>query len=151
LQALRTVTATAEAIDDFAFERHGFRLTDLIEVALRYSDHWMDVLSDAWPADGLPLDRGDPPGEELQARIQRIARTPVTVTDAEIVAARSTNADPRQWITTCEHPDQAAAAWTWVTRQAADVEVDLWPGAGGSLAQHSRSARWTVSGRYPHR
>jgi hypothetical protein len=151
LQALRTVTATAEAIDDFAFERHGFRLTDLIEVALRYSDHWMDVLSDAWPADGLPLDRGDPPGEELQARIQRIARTPVTVTDAEIVAARSANADPRQWITTYEHPDQAAAAWTWVTRQAADVEVDLWPGAGGSLAQHSRSARWTVSGRYPHR
>ena len=133
LPTLRAATAAAEAIDDFVLERHGFRLTDLIEVALRYSDHWMGVLSGAWPVSGLPLDRGNPPGEELRARIQRIARTPVTVTDAEIAAARSANVDPNRWITMCEHPDQAAAAWKWATRQAADVEVDLFPGAGGRL------------------
>lgn len=133
VQALRPVTATAEAIDDFVLERHGFRLTDLLEVALRYSDRWLDVLSDAWPSDGLPLDRGDPPGEELRARVQRIARTPVMVTDAEIAAARSANVDAGAWVTACEYPEQAAAAWKWATRDAAEIDVDLWPGAGGRL------------------
>jgi hypothetical protein len=145
---LRPVTATAEAIDDFVLECHGFRLTDLLEVALRYCDHWMGLLADAWPTGGLALDRGDPPGEELRARVRRIARTPVTVADAEVAAARSASMDPGQWITACEQPDRAAAAWKWATRPAADVEVDLWPGAGGRLgavlAVSSRGREWPV-------
>ena len=70
---LRSVAATAEAIDDFVLGRHGFRLTDLLEVALRYCDHRVGVLASAWPDSGLALDRPDPPGEELRARVHRIA------------------------------------------------------------------------------
>ena len=46
---MRSVAATAEAIDDFVLGRHGFRLTDLLEVALRYCDHRVGVLASAWP------------------------------------------------------------------------------------------------------
>src|SRR5260221_6582905 len=47
---LRSVMATAEAIDEFVLGSHGFRLTDLVEVALRYSDHQLEALCEAWPA-----------------------------------------------------------------------------------------------------
>jgi putative transposase len=57
---LRPVTAIAEAIDDFTLERHGFRLTDLLEVALRYSEYRIGALANAWPASGLDRDRADP-------------------------------------------------------------------------------------------
>lgn len=63
---LRSVAATAEAIDDFILNRHGFRLTDLVEVALRYSDHRVGVLASARPDNDLALDLPDPPGEDLR-------------------------------------------------------------------------------------
>jgi hypothetical protein len=122
---LRSVAATAEAIDDLVLGRHGFRLTDLLEVALRYCDHRVGVLAGAWPDSGLGLDRPDPPGEELQARARRIARAPVTVTGAEVGAAASADAAPGDWTAACEYPDRAEAAWRWATRPAAEVEVDL--------------------------
>jgi hypothetical protein len=78
---LRSVAATAEAIDDFVVGRHGFRLTDLLEVALRYCGHRM---AGAWPNSGLALDRPDPPGEDLRAQVRRIARAPITVTATEV-------------------------------------------------------------------
>lgn len=121
----------AEAIDTFTLKQHGFALTDLLEVALRYSDYRVRALADAWPGSGLDRDRRDPPGEQLQGRIQRIARTPVMVSDAELMAAGSADADQDQWIADCEHPDRARAAWQWATRQAEGLAVDLTPGAGG--------------------
>ena len=144
---LRSVAATAEAIDDFVLGRHGFRLTDLLEVALRYCDHRVDVLASAWPDSGLALDRPDPPGEQLRARVRRIGRTPVAVTDAEVVAAASAGPEPGDWAAACKHPDQAAAAWKWGTRPAAEVEVDLFPGAerlGAVLAAGALDRDWPV-------
>lgn len=126
---LRPVTATAEAIDDFALERHGFRLTDLLEVALRYSEYRIGALAIRWPANGLDRDRDDPTDEELQARVRRIARTPIAISDAEVAAATSVIAAPSQWATACEHPARAAAAWKWATRQVAGLTMDLTPGA----------------------
>jgi hypothetical protein len=144
---LRSVAATAEAIDDFVLGCHGFRLTDLLEVALRYCDHRMAVLAGAWPDSGLALDRPDPPGEELRARARRIARTPVTVTGAEVSAAASAGGEPGDWIAVCEYPDRAAAAWRWATRPAAEVVVDLFPGAerlGALLAAGALGRDWPV-------
>jgi hypothetical protein len=144
---LRPVTATAEAIDDFVLSRHGFRLTDLVEVALRYSDHRVGVLAGVWPADGLARDEGDPDGESLHDRVRRIARTPVTITDAEVDASMSAGSDPGAWVAACENPAQAAAAWRWATRRAADVDVDLSPGVerlGAVLAVTSQARDWPV-------
>jgi hypothetical protein len=144
---LRSVAATAEAIDDFVLGRHGFRLTDLLEVALRYSDHQMGVLADTWPDSGLALDRPDPPGEDLRARVRRIARTPVTVTGAEVSAAAAADAEPGDWTAACEYPDRAAAAWRWATRPAAEMNVDLFPGAerlGAVLAAGALGRDWPV-------
>jgi hypothetical protein len=144
---LRSVAATAGAIDDFVLDRRGFRLTDLLEVALRYSDHRIGALASAWPDSGLALDRPDPPGEDLRARVRRIARTPVTVTDAEVSAAASADAESGEWIAACEYPDRAAAAWIWATRPAAAVEVDLYPGAerlGAVLAGGALGRDWPV-------
>jgi hypothetical protein len=143
---LRSVAATAEAIDDFVLGRHGFRLTDLLEVALRYCDHRMGILVGAWPDSGLARDRPDPPGEELRARARRIARAPVTVTGAEVGAAASDPA-PGDWAAACEYPDQAEVAWRWATRPAAEVEVDLFPGAerlGAVLAAAALGRDWPV-------
>lgn len=144
---LRPVIATAEAIDHFVLERHGFRLTDLLEVALRYSEYRIGVLASAWPAAGLERDRDDPANERLQARAQRIARTPVAITDAEVTAAASATDDPGQWAAACEHPARAAAAWKWATRQAAGLAMDLTPGAerlGPVLAVTSQGRNWPV-------
>lgn len=144
---LRSVAATAEAIDDFVLGCHGFRLTDLLEVALRYSDHRMGVLTDTWPDSGLALDRPDPPGEDLRARVRRIARTPVTVTGAEVSAAAAADAEPGDCTAACEYPDRAAAAWRWATRPAAEMNVDLFPGAerlGAVLAAGAPGRAWPV-------
>jgi hypothetical protein len=144
---LRPVIATAQAIDDFALERHGFRLTDLLEVALRYSEYRIGALASAWPAGRLDRNRDDPADEELRARVQRIARTPVTISDAEVAAAVSVIADPSQWTAACEHPARAAAAWKWATRQAAELTMDLTPGAerlGPVLAAASQGRDWPV-------
>lgn len=144
---LRSVAATAEAIDDFVLGRHGFRLTDLLEVALRYCDHRVGVLADTWPDSGLALDRPDPPGEDLRARVRRIARAPVTVTGAEVSAAASAGAEPGNWTAACEYPDRAETAWRWAARPAAEVEVDLFPGAerlGAVLAAGALGRDWPV-------
>lgn len=144
---LRSVAATAEAIDDFVSGRHGFRLTDLMEVALRYSDHRVGFLASAWPDSGLALDRPDPPGENLRARVLRIARTPVTVTSAEVSAAAAADTEPRDWIAACEYPDRAAAAWRWATYPAAEISVGLFPGAerlGAVLAASAEGRDWPV-------
>jgi hypothetical protein len=148
VMTLRPVTATAEAIDDFAFRRHGFRLTDLLEVALQYSDFRTGALARAWPAGILEPDRDEPPTEDLGARVRRIARTPVTLTDAEVAAAASAgSADPGEWIAACEYPDQAATAWAWATRSATEANVNLLPGAerlGPVLAVSSQGRDWPV-------
>lgn len=47
VQTLRVLTATAEAIDPFVIERHGFSLSDLIEVAaVRSQLHELEVILD---------------------------------------------------------------------------------------------------------
>jgi hypothetical protein len=130
LAILRSVTATAEAIDDFLLNRHGFRLSDLVEVALRYCDHRTSVIAPAWPTDDLARDRDAPEGESLKARVRRIGRTPVVVSEAEIAASASAGIEPDEWIRACEYPDRAAVAWAWCTQDAPDVGVDLFPGTG---------------------
>jgi hypothetical protein len=144
---LRPVTAVAEAVDDFVLKQRGFRLTDLLEVALRYSEYRIGVLAGTWPADGLERDAGDPAGERLLARIERIGRARVVIGDAEVSAAASIPTDQALWVEACEYPDRAAAAWKWATRSAAELTLDLAPGAerlGPVLAVTSQGRDWPV-------
>ena len=129
VQTLRMLTATAEAIDLFVIERHGFSLSDLIEVALRYSDRRIAILSPDWPSgDMLAAPKGSQP-ESLRARARRIARTPAAVTDAEMAAATALRDIADGCCAACASPDRAAAAWRWATRPASALKVDLFPGA----------------------
>ena len=79
--------------------------------------------------------------------MRRIARTPVTVTDAELSAAPWADAEPGDWTAACEYPDRAEAAWRWATRPAAEMHVDLFPGAerlGAVLAAGALGRDWPV-------
>jgi hypothetical protein len=145
VRILRPVAATAEAVDEFVLGRHGFTVTDLMEVALRYCDYRMSVLAGTWPADGLVRDRPDRSWEDLRSRVRRIARTPVAVTAGEVAAGTGTESG--EWIRACQDPVRAEAAWRWATRPAADVNVDLVPGAerlGAVLAVSSMGRDWPV-------
>jgi hypothetical protein len=80
-QLPRVITATVTAIDSFVVDRHGFSLSDLLEVALRYS-HWRtEQLAQAWPTEALARDDPEPEDEALSERIRRIAATPVPLSD----------------------------------------------------------------------
>jgi hypothetical protein len=114
-QLLRVITSTADAIDSFVLDGRGFSLTDLLEVALRYS-HWRTSrLSGAWPTATLARDTPEPENEALSERIRRIAATPVALTDEELTAARSLDFASAIWLSQCSQPDRAAAAWEWAT------------------------------------
>jgi hypothetical protein len=114
-QLLRVITATATAIDPFVVDRHGFSLSDLLEVALRYS-HWRTgQLAQAWPSGALARDDPEPEDEALSELIQRIAATPVALSDGELEAARSLDVASEPWLSHCSYPDRALAAWEWAT------------------------------------
>ncbi len=114
-QLLRVITSTATAIDPFVTDAHGFSLTDLLEVALRYSHWWTSRLSRAWPTATLARDEPEPEDEALSERIRRIAATPVALTDEELEAVRSRDLSSAIWLAHCSKPDRAAAAWEWAT------------------------------------
>lgn len=147
VQTLRAITATAEAIDPFVIERHGFSLSDLIEVALRYSDCRMATLSDHWPSGEMPAEPRDSRPESLRAHALRIARTPAAVTDAEIAAARTLHDNADGFLSACANPDRAAAAWRWATQPASALNIDLFPGAehlGPVFAVSAADGDWPV-------
>ena len=112
-QLLRVITATASAIDSSVVDRHGFSLSDLLEVALRYS-HWRTgQLAQAWPTEALARDNAEPEDEDFSERIGRIAATPVALSDEELEAVRSLDLGSAIWLSHCSYPDRALAAWEW--------------------------------------
>lgn len=129
LQLLRVVDATAEAIDDFVLAAHGFTLSDLIEVALTYGDWRLTSLAPHWADGTLPRDASDLEDESLEARVARIAATPIVLQNAEI-AARSIRHDRlTTWTASCVDPHRAAAAWAWATVDVDKLDMELSPGA----------------------
>ncbi|MCL5958113.1 MAG: hypothetical protein M1358_02150, partial [Chloroflexi bacterium] len=126
LQILRAATMVAEAIDPFILDRHGFRLSDLVEAALAYSDHCLSNVRPSWPVGRLPRDAGEPEHESLKTRIRRIAIAAVALNDSEVEAA-SIHVPDEEWQLICEVPAQAAAAWAWATRPADALQLSIAP------------------------
>jgi hypothetical protein len=129
LKTLRVVAATATAIDDFVLDRHGFSLSDLLDVALHYSDWRLARLALSWPTGPLPWEESKFVDEDSRRRIERIAATSVSLLENELEAALSMLTLPKTWMSGCAHPERAAAAWDWATVQSNELEINLAPGA----------------------
>lgn len=121
LQVLRLAMSVAEAVDDFVLQQHGFRLSDLVEAALAYSDCVLGAVRPAWPVGMLPRDEADPEDEDLETRVRRIAGTPVILSETEIEAA-SICVPTEELLSTCSVPSEAAVAWKWATRSADSLQ-----------------------------
>jgi hypothetical protein len=140
-------TATAEAIDEFVLAEHGFSLSDLIEVALRYGDWRLAPIVPLWPEDSLPRDTPEIDAEDLGARVARIAAAPVILGDAEIDAVRSIQqTGPTPWVAACADSRRAEAAWAWATVNVDQLDVALGPGA--AMFGHALALR-SVDGEFP--
>ncbi|MEV0713346.1 hypothetical protein [Asanoa sp. NPDC050611] len=117
LMLLRRLATTARAVDPTLLDVVGFTLTDLIEVVLAHGDDALMGLAEAWDlADETPADD---------------ATSTAAVSAAEVDAVRQSMArlgDPRRITDRCSHPERAAQALTWLTRDAARVALAVMPG-----------------------
>jgi hypothetical protein len=129
---LRIASSTAEAIDDYVGRRCGFRLSDLTEVALSYSDQRMEATAPHWPS-GDRFSFEEQEGEDIRDRALRIRMAPALVTDAEVQASGEFSLDGG-WIARCSRPKRAARAWQWATMSEPNLRVNLNPG-GHTLYQ----------------
>jgi hypothetical protein len=125
-QLMRVIESTAQAIDAFTLERHGFALSDLVEAGLRYSDWRTTRLSEAWAGE-LARDEPEPERESLADRIGRIAAAPAQLSEAELEVARSLRETDAVWLTQCTQPHRARAAWDWATIPGGELSVQLEP------------------------
>ncbi|WP_246143475.1 hypothetical protein [Actinacidiphila oryziradicis] len=115
LMFLRSAQLTALAIDEPVRVVHGFTLTDVLELVLRYTDHAVTALAPAWPQayeDRAPeeIACGISPGEGEAA--QGLADLdPAVVTGA------------------CGNPERAARALDWLTADLSDLPLRYRPTA----------------------
>lgn len=146
VQMLRIALDTADAINEFVQKRHGFRLSDLIEVCLSYSDLCLEQVRPTWPTGTLSRDSEFPHHEDLRERIRRIAATPVQLTEHELRAAPPL---PRRgdWISRCAMPSQADVALRWATQSSRDLQLSLGrssPLLGKALIIETSHGDWPV-------
>lgn len=112
---LRTYAATAAAINPAVLERHGFTLTDVMEVVLGHADRVATALSSTWPSAQIPAPASGPPREPL-------------VSAGEIDVWRAFNGrDAQSVLDACSHPGRAAIALSWLTRSGRELRVATEP------------------------
>jgi hypothetical protein len=122
-QLLRTMDATALAIDDFILERFGFAFSDLIEASMRYSDWIISHVAPSWPDGQLERDRLDPVDEDLEARAMRISSSPAILQQSELDHRRTLSTEPVNWLSKCSNSNRATEAWNWATSPSRSVEM----------------------------
>lgn len=112
---LRGAQMTALAVDEALLAVHGFTLTDVLELVLRYTDHVVTVLSPAWPE--VYEDRE--PGEF----------TCGISTDEAEAARLLADLDPAVLVGLCRDPERAARVLDWLTADLADLPLRYHPAA----------------------
>jgi hypothetical protein len=127
-QLLRTMGATALAIDDFVLDQHEFTFSDLLESALRYSDWILSQVADSWPTGPLERDRLEPIDEDLEARARRIATSPAVLQQGELEIRRTISTEPMNWLSKCSNLDRATKAWKWATSDSRSTRLTFTPG-----------------------
>jgi hypothetical protein len=115
LMFLRSAQLTALAIDEPLLTVHGFTLTDVLELVLRYTDHAVRALAPAWPQ--AYEDRG---AEEIACGI-----SPGEGDAAQGLA----DLDPSVITDACRNPERAQRALDWLTADLADLPLRYHPTA----------------------
>lgn len=123
--ALRNVAMIAIAADEALVPLLGFGIGDVLEVALRHTDHVVTALAGKWPAVAGERDGVEPEQEELRARVERIANAPAVVTQEEVDALTAIRADEPTWLTECASAERAARALAWATTLIDDSPVNV--------------------------
>lgn len=118
LRLVRRLERIAFATDDAVYARHGFRVSDLVEVGLRLADLQVTGLAPTWSQAALP----EPPllripGASPFDVAEQVRAIPPVVTSEEITVAgrlreRDLVADATEL---CTDPTAAAAACEWAT------------------------------------
>ncbi|MFD7552166.1 hypothetical protein, partial [Streptomyces sp. NPDC059816] len=111
LVVLRSLRETAAAVDEYLTAVRGFGIADVLDLALRHTDHAVTSLAPTWHGEPAPpLD----PAE-------------VTVTDDQVTAAASLGTG--HLTTSPAHkPDRSALALAHLTRDLADLPLVYEPG-----------------------
>lgn len=136
IAVLRTAADVARAVDPTLSRRLGFGLSDVIEVALRYSDWRLDQLRRFWPKGRLPRDARAPRGEDLRGRVNRIQFAPVTLTKTEVAASTRLLHSVPSWLGDCSDQRRAKAAWKYLQKSPSAIDYRLaadLPSAFGSV------------------
>ncbi|MFI8089223.1 hypothetical protein ACIF9R_13025 [Streptomyces sp. NPDC086080] len=113
LLALRSLHDVADAVDDHLIPTCGFGIGDILELALRHTDHTVANLSPAWP----PISEAEPVPRQITCE----------VTDAEITAA-AVLGTAYLTATGSGGPDRTAAALAYLTRDLNDLPLTYDPG-----------------------
>lgn len=122
LMMLRRLATTAQAVDPTLLDAVGFTLTDVIEVVLTHGADALEGLAEAWSALAYEA-TGDDAGST--------AAHAAAVSMAEVDAVRQSIerlGDPHRITNQCSHPERAARALAWLTRDAIQVTVTDTPG-----------------------
>jgi hypothetical protein len=111
---LRSYITIATAIDPVILERRGFTATDVLELILRHGDRASSMLSAAWPA------------QSEQGRVAAESGPVVTQEELDAVNALQDGA-VLDLLNDCRNPGRAAAAFSWLTRDASRTRVSPSP------------------------
>ncbi|MGP3690991.1 hypothetical protein ACTVZO_41055 [Streptomyces sp. IBSNAI002] len=133
LPFLRGAQMTALAVDEALLAVRGFTLTDVLELALRYTDRVVTVLAPAWPQEYEDQEPG-----EFTCGIS---------TDEAEAARLLADLDPAVLVGLCRDPERAARALDWLTADLADLPLRYHPAApllGPVLAVVAHGRRWLV-------
>ncbi|MEU7171454.1 MULTISPECIES: hypothetical protein [Micromonospora] len=122
LMMLRRLATTAQAVDPTLLDAVGFTLTDVIEVVLAHGADILKGLAEAWSAVA-----DEATGDDAGSTAARAAAVSTTEVDA-VRQSIARLGDPRPITNRCSHPERAARALDWLTRDAMQVTVADTPG-----------------------
>ncbi|MCM2431046.1 hypothetical protein [Streptomyces sp. RKAG337] len=113
LMFLRSAQLTALAVDEPLLSVHGFTLTDVLELVLRYSDHAVTALAPAWP-------------QAYEDRVAQEIACGISPGEAE-AAQELAGLDPAMLTGACRNPQRAERALQWLTADLADLPLRYHP------------------------
>ena len=133
LMFLRSAQLTALAVDEPLLTVHGFTLTDVLELVLRYTDHAVTTLAPAWP-------------ETYEDRAPQEIACGISPGEAEAAQALA-GLDPAVLTGACRNPESAQRALDWLTADLADLPLRYQPATpllGPALAVVAHGRRHLV-------
>lgn len=133
LDQLDDLAMWAAVTDDLTIETYGFRLSDLILLAIRYSDAVVSALAPAWPQTSTPFAPWKPDHESSHLITQQVQAMPAKISDAEVSSYLALNVDALFEAAVAAGGAPAAHAADWASGDAADAAEVMSRSPGQSL------------------